>query len=110
MTPGDWYVYGAILLRALCSVITRAGYLLIGHYLPLPEKVRRALRFAPLAALAAIIVPELLPWHGSQLPVFDPKLLAAIAGIVVFRATRNPVLLIVSGMLTLWALRWVLGA
>ncbi len=110
MNAGDFYVYGAILLLALCSVISRAGYLLFGHYLPLPDRVRRALRFAPLAALAAIIVPELLPWHSTQLPVLDLKLLAAIVGIVVFCYTRKPVLLIVGGMLTLWALQWILGA
>lgn len=109
MSPDDWYVTGAILLLALCSVVTRAGYLLVGHHLPLPEGVRSALRYAPLAALTAIIVPEILPWHAQQGPVVDLKLLAAVVAIAVFLKTRSALLLILSGMLTLWLVRWAIS-
>ena len=105
----DLYVYGAILLLALCSLITRAGYLLLGHHIPFPDRVRQALRFAPLAALTAIIVPEILPWHYPDPPTFDLRLVAAAIAIVVFQYRRNAVLLIVSGMLALWALQWITG-
>ncbi len=103
----NWYLYAAIGLLALCSVICRAGYLVFGHLMPLSDRVRSALRFAPLAALTAIIVPEVLPWHAQYGPILDFKLAAAIVAIWVFRRTRNALLLIVSGMLTLWLLRWV---
>ena len=63
--PAEIYVYSAILLLALCSVLTRAGFMLFGDYIPLPEGVRRALRYAPAAALTAIIVPDLLPWKAG---------------------------------------------
>ena len=105
----DLYVYGAILLLALCSLITRAGYLLLGHHIPFPDRVRQALRFAPLAALTAIIVPEILPWNYPQAPEFDLKLIAAAIAITVFQYRRNAVLLIASGMLALWALQWLTG-
>ncbi|MCC7228269.1 MAG: AzlD domain-containing protein [Burkholderiaceae bacterium] len=103
----DLYVYAGILLLSLCSLITRAGYFLLGHHIPFPDRVRQALRFAPLAALTAIIVPEILPWNYPQTPEFDPKLIAAAVAIVVFQYRRNAVLLIASGMLTLWALQWI---
>jgi branched-subunit amino acid transport protein len=103
----DWYVYAAILLLALCSVITRAGYFLFGHLVPLPDHVRSALRYAPLAALTAIIVPEVLPWTAQHGPVLDLKLVAAIVSIWVFQRTRSALLLIVSGMLALWLMRWI---
>ena len=61
--PSEIYVYSAILLLALCSVLTRAGFMLFGDYIPLPDGVRRALRYAPAAALTAIVVPDLLPWN-----------------------------------------------
>lgn len=61
LDEGSWYVLGAILVLALCSLITRAGYMVFGDYLPLPEGVRRALRYAPAAALTGIIIPEILP-------------------------------------------------
>ncbi|MCJ9713898.1 AzlD domain-containing protein, partial [Bordetella hinzii] len=34
MNDHEIYVYGAILLLTLCSVITRAGFMLFGDYLP----------------------------------------------------------------------------
>ena len=105
----DLYIYAGIVLLALCSLITRAGYFLIGHHIPFPDRVRQALRFAPLAALTAIIVPEILPWHYPDPPTFDLRLVAAAIAIVVFQYRRNAVLLIVSGMLALWALQWITG-
>ncbi len=109
MMTDDWYVYAAILLLALCSVLTRSGYLLFGHLMPLPERVRSALRFAPLAALTAIIVPELLPWHAQYGPVLDLKLVAAAVAVWVFTRTRNALLLIISGMMALWLMRWIIS-
>jgi branched-subunit amino acid transport protein len=103
----DWYVYGAIALLALCSVVTRAGYQVFGDYLPLPDGVRRALRYAPAAALTAIVIPDLLPWRAGLGPQFDLKLLAGIAAVAVFLRTRSAMAVIVAGMLVLWALRWV---
>lgn len=107
MDSYDFYVYSAILLLALCSVLTRAGYMVFGDYLPLPDAVRRALRYAPVAALTAIVVPDLLPWRAEVGPVFDYRLIAGLIGIVVFLRTRSAVLVIVAGMVSLWCLRWL---
>ncbi|AZY51002.1 AzlD domain-containing protein [Bordetella avium] len=107
MSEREIYVYSAILLLTLCSVLTRAGFMVFGDYLPLPDSVRRALRYAPVAALTAIVVPDFLPWKESLGPVFDYKLVAGLFGIIVFLRTRSAVLVIVSGMLALWGLRWL---
>ncbi len=104
--PSDLYVYGAIALLAICSLITRAGYMVFGDYLPLPEGVRRALRYAPAAALTAIVVPDLMPWRADAGPVFDFKLIAGIVAVLVYLRTRNVVLVIAAGMAALWLLRW----
>jgi branched-subunit amino acid transport protein len=105
--PSDLYVYSAIALLTLCSVLTRAGFSLFGDYLPLPDGVRRALRFAPAAALTAIVVPDLLPWKAGVGPQFDLRLAAGLAAITVFFLTRSAVAVIVSGMAALWGLRWL---
>ena len=102
------YLYSAILLLALCVVICRTGYMVFGHYFPLPPKLRSALRYAPLAALVAIIIPDVLPWTGPAGPQFDLKFVAAGVSLLVFLATRNGLLVILSGMLTLWSLRGLL--
>lgn len=104
--PSDSYYFWAVVLMLLCALLTRAGYMLVGSYLPLPSGLRRALRYAPVAALTAIIVPDMLPWKAGVGPVFDYKLLAGVAGTLVFLRWRNSVLLIVAGMAVLWLLRW----
>ena len=103
------YVLLAILALMLCSVITRAGYLLLGDWLPLPDSVRRALRYAPVAALAGIIVPDLLPWDGTASIVLDLRLPAAAIAAVVMVRTRSSILTIIAGMLALWGLRWLIA-
>lgn len=103
------YVLLAVLALMLCSIITRAGYLLFGDRLPLPDGVRRALRYAPVAALVAIIVPDLLPWDGTSGLVLDMRLPAAVIATLVMVRTRSAILTIVVGMLALWGLRWLAG-
>ncbi|OZI31288.1 hypothetical protein CAL29_25530 [Bordetella genomosp. 10] len=105
----ELYVYAAIGLLTVCSILTRAGFAVFGDYLPLPDGLRRALRFAPVAALTAIIVPEILPWTPGEGPRFDARLLAAVVAALVYFRTRSAVLVIVAGMLALWGLRWVAG-
>ena len=102
------YLYSAIGLLALCVVICRTSYLVFGHHFPLPPKIRSALRYAPLAAITAIIVPDVLPWGAQAGPQFDLKCLAALLAIGVSLRTRNSLLVIVSGMIVLWLLRGLL--
>lgn len=105
----DWYLLGAIGLLIVCSFLTRVSYLLFGDHLPLPDSVRRALRYAPVAALIAIIVPELLPWEEGAPPVFDMQIVAAVVAVLVYMRTRSTVLVIVSGMLMFWLLKALIG-
>ncbi|GAA4321299.1 hypothetical protein GCM10023144_00430 [Pigmentiphaga soli] len=107
MTPGDGYVWLAIAALTACTVVARSGFLLLGDYMPLPDIVRRALRYAPAAALAAIVVPELFPWGAA--PPFDFKPLAAVVAVAVMAYTRSTAAMIVAGMAALWLLRWIFG-
>src|SRR3546814_21161776 len=100
--PSEIYVYSAILLLALCSVLPRAGFMLFGDYVPLPNGVRRALRYAPAADLTAIIVPDVLPWKAGAGPALDYPLVQATVADVVLLRTRSPVLVIVAGSLGPW--------
>jgi len=99
------YVLGAIALLVVSSFLTRATYFLFGDRLPLSEGMRRALRYAPTAALAGIVVPEILPWVAGQGPVFDIRIVAVIIAVLLFLRTRSAVLIIVGGMVALWLLQ-----
>ena len=107
-----WYVLAATGLLLLVSVLTRAGYFVFGDHLPLPDGVRRALRYAPAAALTGIVVPELLPWEGGLAAFVGIPVLAAIVAVMMFWRTRNSILVIVGGMIAYWILNaaaWLLG-
>jgi len=100
----NWYVLGAIGLLVLCSFLTRSAYFLWGHRFPLSERLRRALRYAPTAALTAIVVPELLPWEEGAAALLDVRMASAVIAILVFWKTRSTVMVIVAGMVAYWLL------
>ncbi len=103
------YILGAILLLALCSLLTRAGYFLFGDHLPLTPAVRHALRFAPVAALVAIIIPELFPLSGSYYTTEAIiKIVSAALAVLLFMRTRNALHLMLGGMVCFWVLRALL--
>jgi len=103
----DLYAYAAIALLTLCSVITRTAFLLFGDHMPLSERMRRALRYAPVAALAAVIVPNLLPWSHETGPVLDARLFAALIATLAYVRTHSVMMVIASGMLAFWILNWL---
>ncbi len=76
----------------------------------IPLIVQRALRFVPPAVLTAIIVPELL-YRDSQIDVSltNARLLAGLIAIVVAWRTKNALITIGVGMITLWVLQSLIG-
>ncbi|BEV13863.1 AzlD domain-containing protein [Herbaspirillum sp. DW155] len=103
----DWYVWGAIALMTLSTVITRSGFFLFGHAVKLPPRVKHALSYAPAAAMAAIIFPDLVTSHGViEMSLGNPKLLSGIGAGVFFAATRHLLGTIVAGMSLFTLLRW----
>ena len=102
------YVLAAIGVLTLCSFLTRAGYFLFGDHLPLSESVRRALRYAPVAALTAIVVPDLLPWEAGASALIDARMLAAVVAVLIYWRTRSTIGLMVGGMCAYWVIDWLL--
>jgi branched-subunit amino acid transport protein len=66
------------------------------------------LRYAPAAALAAIVVPDVLVVSGT-LEVFNPKLAAAIVAVAAAALSRNPWLPFIAGMAALLGIRYLSG-
>lgn len=95
-----------IFLLLLATLITRGSFFLIGHAVKLPPKVQHALRYAPAAALAAIVAPDLvLNGAALDLSYTNPKLLAGIGATVFFLATRHLLGTIIAGMALFTLLR-----
>jgi len=98
-----------IVLLTVATILTRSSFFLLGHAVKLPAKVQHALRYAPAAALAAIVAPDLVMANGAlQLTWANPKLLAGIGAAAFFLTTRHMLGTIISGMALYSLLRVIL--
>ena len=99
-----------ILGMAVITVITRGFFLLSDREWPLPAWLTRGLRYAPLAALAAIIAPEVLLTDGKLVATWlDPRLLAVAAGTAYFWWQRGILGTIVVGLAVMLVTKLGLG-
>jgi branched chain amino acid efflux pump len=103
---------GWVLIAGVTIVVffTRAVFVLPGSHLRLPPTAERILRYAPAAALMAIILPDLVFAHGAwTLSVDNPRLVGGLAAFAIAVATRSVMLTIVGGMLAMTAVRLLAG-
>ena len=99
----------AIAGLALITVLTRTVFLLSKREPALPGWLQRGLRYAPLAALAAVVAPEVWITQGPHAPWQDARLYAALAATAYFFWRRGLLGTIVVGMAVLLALRFGAG-
>lgn len=98
-----------IALLALSTVVTRSFFFLLGNKVTMPAWVQHALRYAPAAALSAILAPDLLLAGGEMgAPWTNPRLMAGIIATLFFLATRHLLGTIIVGMTCFSVLRLIL--
>jgi branched-subunit amino acid transport protein len=95
---------------AAIALLTRAFFLLPRGDLPMPAWLREGLVYAPIAALAAVVTPELVMTNGHLVDTWrDARIFGALAGLA-FHAWRHSLLgTIVAGTGVMLALRFGLG-
>ena len=92
------------------TFVTRAFFLFSDRELAPPAWVTRGLRYAPLAALAAVVVPEVVMSQGHLITTWQDARLFAVAASTGYYFWRGGILgTIVSGMLVLVPLKLGLG-
>jgi len=101
-----WLIF---ILIGLATTLPRASFIVLGSRVALPPVLQRALRYAPAAALAAIVAPDVLV-VGGQIEPLNPKLAAAGVAVAAAALSRNPWLPFIAGMAVLLGLRHWLGA
>ena len=104
MNVFDWTLWPTLIAIGLATTLPRASFIVLGNRVTLPSVVQRALRYAPAAALAAIVAPDIFVVQGST-QFLSPKLGAAIAVITIVSVWKNPWAPFVIGMGVLYALR-----
>lgn len=103
----DWpYMVAAIVGLTLGTVVTRTSFFVLPARIQLPERVERALRYAPACALAAIIAPGVLT-HDRHVTIGwgNHQMWALVAAALVFAKTRNMLAMMLVGMGVFTALR-----
>ena len=101
-----WTIIGMTVI----TLLTRAFFLLPKRELPLPAGLMRGLRYAPLAALTAVVVPEIIMNAGHLIETLkDARLYAAAAGLAWYFWRRGILGTIVIGTGVMLALRLGLG-
>lgn len=95
---------------ALLTLVTRAFFMLPERQIPLPRWLQQGLRYAPLAALAAVVVPEVVLTEGAWITTWrDARLPAVVVASAYYFWRRDILGTIVSGTAVLLTLRLGLG-
>ena len=95
---------------AVITLGTRAFFLLPREDLPMPRWLREGLRYAPIAALAAVVAPELVMTQGHLVDTWrDARIFGALAGLAFYAWRRSLFGTIVCGTGVMLALRFGLG-
>jgi branched-subunit amino acid transport protein len=81
------------------TVLTRGFFFISSKPWSLPHWAQRGLQYAPIAALSAVVVPEVVMSQGALVQTWqDARLYAAVAGAAWFFWRRSVLGTIVSGM------------
>lgn len=97
---GDWiFPLVAIVGLAIITVVTRAFFMLPEREIPMPDWLKRGLKYAPLAALTAVIVPEIAMVQGELIGTLqDARLPATLCAALYYFWRRGILGTILVGM------------
>lgn len=95
-----------MLAAGLATFLIRYSFIGAAGKLNPPEWFRRMLRFVPIAALTALIWPDLLLDAAGNPDFTSSRLIAGLIAAAVAWTTKNIFFTIAAGMLALWGLQW----
>ena len=95
-------IWLTIVAVGLITYLIRLSFIALVGYRPIPDRLKHALRFVPLAVLTAIIFPELILSNGVvDLSPDNFRLFAGLAAVIVAWRTRSVVATILVGIAVL---------
>jgi branched-subunit amino acid transport protein len=90
LNDGDPWTFLTIVLMAGITVITRSFFFISDAPWTLPSWAQRGMQYAPIAALAAVVLPEILMTRGIFIQsLADARIYGAIAGAAYFSWRRG---------------------
>ncbi|MFM7001258.1 MAG: AzlD domain-containing protein [Limnohabitans sp.] len=110
MNGTDFWTLAVIVGLALVTVLTRSFFFISSKNWQLPHWAQRGLQYAPIAALSAVVVPEIVTVQGTLITTWqDARLFAAAMGAGVYFWRRDVLLTILAGMAVYLPLHLGLG-
>lgn len=105
----DLWTLAVIVGLAAVTVVARSFFFISSRPWALPRWAERGLQYAPIAALAAVVVPEVVMTQGQLIQGWDARVFGALAGGAVFFWRRSVLATITAGMAVYLPLRLGLG-
>ena len=108
----DWNISITYLIIGMIVVtfISRSFFILLGNRIKISDWALEAIRYAPLAALIAILAPEIfLPVGASSIAEFNlklPNIWGGIAAMIAFYFSKRMIPTLVIGMAVYTAARF----
>ncbi len=95
----DWWTIAVIAGLSCVTVIARSFFFISSKPWSLPHWAQRGLQYAPIAALSAVVVPEVVMSQGQLVTTWqDARLFAAAVGAAAYYWRRDVLVTIVAGM------------
>ncbi|MEY2736440.1 MAG: AzlD domain-containing protein [Burkholderiaceae bacterium] len=106
----DLWTVAVIAGLACVTVLARCFFFILDRDWTLPHWAQRGLQYAPIAALSAVVVPEVVMAQGQLVQTLhDARLYAAAAGAAAYFWRRDVLITIVAGMAVYLPLHLGLG-
>jgi branched-subunit amino acid transport protein len=107
----EMYLWIAFFGLMLVTIFTRSFFLLGGSRFNIPKTVHEFLRYAPTAALIAIVLPEVLFAKDPvsqlyQIDIYSPHFLGGVVAVIGYLVTKNMLGTILLGMLAFTVTRY----
>ena len=101
MSSGGTDLWTLVVIVGLAgvTVLTRCFFFILDRPWTLPSWAQRALHYAPVAALAGVVMPEVVMVNGHLVDTWqDARLYAGAFGALIYFWRRDVLLTIVAGM------------
>jgi branched-subunit amino acid transport protein len=105
----DFWTLAVIVGLAAVTVVARSFFFISSRPWSLPRWAERGLQYAPIAALAAVVVPEIVMTQGLLIQGMDARIFGAAAGAAAFYWRRDVLATIAVGMAVYLPLHLGLG-
>ena len=110
MDSTDLWTLGVIGGLACVTVIARSFFFISSKPWSLPHWAQRGLQYAPIAALSAVVLPEVVMSQGHLAPTLaDARIFGALVGALAYWWRRDVLVTIVAGMAVYLPLHLMLG-